>query len=196
MNKKIEPIHPGEILLEDFLIPMDISQYRLAKDINVPPRRINEIVLGKRIITADTALRLSEYFRLSEKFWLNLQMKYNLEIEKDRLKDKLMSKFTDFIDGILDESDKLAKKELKQLISSSKKDTSDFVRLQAENFERWTVMLADGDLTVKGYKKLVKKMEVLTQLEIIKLKVSAKASAQRLANGIQEIVVKGLFSLI
>ncbi len=89
MNKKIQPIHPGEILLEEFLIPMEISQYRLAKDINVPPRRINEIVLGKRAITADTALRLSEYFRLSEKFWLNLQMKYNLEIEKDRLKDKL-----------------------------------------------------------------------------------------------------------
>ena len=89
MNKKIEPIHPGEILLEEFLIPMEISQYRLAKDINVSPRRINEIVLGKRTITADTALRLSEYFRLSEKFWLNLQMKYNLEIEKDRLKDRL-----------------------------------------------------------------------------------------------------------
>jgi len=89
MNKKIEPIHPGEILLEEFLIPMDISQYRLAKDINVPPRRINEIVLGKRTITADTALRLSEYFGLSEKFWLNLQMKYNLEIEKDKLKGKL-----------------------------------------------------------------------------------------------------------
>ena len=89
MNKKIEPIHPGEILLEEFLIPMEISQYRLAKDINIPPRRINEIVLGKRAITADTALRLSEYFGSSEKFWLNLQMKYNLEIEKDRLKDKL-----------------------------------------------------------------------------------------------------------
>lgn len=89
MNKKIEPIHPGEILLEEFLIPMAISQYRLAKDISVPPRRINEIVLGKRAITADTALRLSEYFGLSEKFWLNLQMKYNLEIEKDKLKNKL-----------------------------------------------------------------------------------------------------------
>lgn len=107
-----------------------------------------------------------------------------------------MSKFTDFIDGILDESGKLAKEELKQLISSSKKDKSDFVRLQAENLERWTVMLAEGDLTVKGYKKLVKKMEVLTQLEAIKLKVSAKASAQRLASGIQEIVIKGLFALI
>ncbi len=89
MNKKIEPIHPGEILLEEFLKPMEISQYRLAQDINVPARRINEIVLGKRAITADTALRLSEYFGLSEKFWLNLQMRYNLEIEKDRLKDRL-----------------------------------------------------------------------------------------------------------
>ena len=89
MSKKIEPIHPGEILLEEFLIPMEISQYRLAQDINVPARRINEIVLGKRAITADTALRLSEYFGLSEKFWLNLQMRYNLEIEKDRLKDRL-----------------------------------------------------------------------------------------------------------
>ncbi len=89
MKKKIEPIHPGEILFEEFLKPMDISQYRLAQDINVPARRINEIVLGKRAITADTALRLSEYFGLSEKFWLNLQMRYNLEIEKDKLKGRL-----------------------------------------------------------------------------------------------------------
>ncbi|HQF43908.1 MAG TPA: HigA family addiction module antitoxin [Ignavibacteriaceae bacterium] len=87
--KKIEPIHPGEILLDEFLIPMEISQYRLAQDINVSARRINEIVQGKRAITADTALRLSAYFGLSEKFWLNLQMRYNLEIEKDRLKDRL-----------------------------------------------------------------------------------------------------------
>ena len=89
MIKKIEPIHPGEILLEEFLVPMEISQYRLAQDINVPARRINEIVLRKRSITTDTALRLSEYFGLSEKFWLNLQMRYNLEMEKDKLKDKL-----------------------------------------------------------------------------------------------------------
>lgn len=89
MNKKLAPIHPGEILLEEFLIPMEISQYRLAKDINVPPRRINEIVLGKRSITADTALRLSEYFGLSERFWLNLQMKFNLENAKEKLKGKL-----------------------------------------------------------------------------------------------------------
>ncbi|PIP78424.1 MAG: addiction module antidote protein, HigA family [Ignavibacteria bacterium CG22_combo_CG10-13_8_21_14_all_37_15] len=89
MNRKIEPIHPGEILLEEYLVPLEISQYRLAIDINVSGRRINEIVLGKRAITADTALRLSEYFGLSENFWLNLQMKYNLEVEKDRLKDRL-----------------------------------------------------------------------------------------------------------
>ena len=88
-KNKIEPVHPGEILLEEFLTPMGISQYRLAKDINVPARRINEIVLGKRAVTADTALRLSHYFGLSEKFWLNLQIKYNLEIAKDKLKDKL-----------------------------------------------------------------------------------------------------------
>lgn len=91
MSRKLKPIHPGEILLEEFLHPMEISQYRLAKDISVPPRRVNEIVLGKRSITADTALRLSKYFGLSEKFWLNLQMKYNLEITKDKLKGRLIS---------------------------------------------------------------------------------------------------------
>ncbi len=89
MEKKLKPIHPGEILLEEFLNPMEISQYRLAKDINVSPRRINEIVLGKRAITADTALRLSRYFKLSEQFWLNLQTRYNIEAAKDKLKDKL-----------------------------------------------------------------------------------------------------------
>jgi addiction module HigA family antidote len=89
MNKKLEPIHPGEILIEEFLIPMGISQYRLANDIKVPARRINEIVHGKRSITADTALRLSEYFGLSEKFWLNLQIRFNLEVEKDKLKGRL-----------------------------------------------------------------------------------------------------------
>jgi hypothetical protein len=107
-----------------------------------------------------------------------------------------MSKFTDFIDALVDESKTLAKDELKKLVSDAKKDKSDFVRLQAENLERWTVMLADGDLTSKGYKKLVKKMEVLTQLEVIKLKVSAKASAQRFAEGIQKLFVDSLFALI
>ena len=87
--KKIEAIHPGEILLEEFLKPLGISQYRLAKDINVHPRRINEIVHGKRSISADTALRLSRYFSLSERFWLNLQAKYDIEIQKDRLKNRI-----------------------------------------------------------------------------------------------------------
>lgn len=86
---KLAPVHPGEILLEEFLKPLGISQYRLAKDISVPPRRINEIVQGKRAITADTALRLSRHFGLSERFWLNLQMKYDLEIQKDKLETRL-----------------------------------------------------------------------------------------------------------
>jgi len=85
----LPPIHPGEILLEEFLEPMGISQYRLAMDIAVPPRRINEIVHGKRAISADTALRLSRYFGLSERFWMNLQARYDLEVEKDRLKNRL-----------------------------------------------------------------------------------------------------------
>jgi antitoxin HigA-1 len=88
-KKKDAPIHPGEILLEEFLKPMNISQYQVAKDISVPARRINEIVLGKRSISADTALRLSRYFRLSERFWLNLQSAYDLAVEKDRLEDRI-----------------------------------------------------------------------------------------------------------
>jgi len=87
--KKLAPVHPGEILLEEFLDPMGISQYRLAKDISVSPRRINEIVHGQRAITADTALRLSRYFGTSERFWLNLQTGYDIEIEKDRLGKRL-----------------------------------------------------------------------------------------------------------
>jgi antitoxin HigA-1 len=79
-----EPIHPGEILEEEFLKPMEISQYRLAIDTSVPPRRINEIVHGKRGISADTALRLSLYFGTSAEFWMNLQSKYDLEMERDR----------------------------------------------------------------------------------------------------------------
>jgi addiction module HigA family antidote len=86
---KLAPIHPGEILMEEFLKPMGISQYRLAKDISVHPRRINEIVHGKRSITPDTALRLSKYFGMSERFWINLQARYDLEMEKDRLEDRL-----------------------------------------------------------------------------------------------------------
>ncbi|HRV91049.1 MAG TPA: HigA family addiction module antitoxin [Anaerolineae bacterium] len=88
-EEKLPPIHPGEILLEEFLKPMELSQYRLAKDISVPARRINEIVHGKRGISPDTALRLSRYFGLSERFWLNLQTRYDLEMEKDRLAGRL-----------------------------------------------------------------------------------------------------------
>jgi addiction module HigA family antidote len=88
-EKVVDPIHPGEILLEEFLRPLGISQYRLAKDISVPPRRINEIVLGKRSISADTALRLSRYFGLSERFWLNLQSRFDLEKEKDELRGRI-----------------------------------------------------------------------------------------------------------
>jgi addiction module HigA family antidote len=88
-NDKLPPIHPGEVLQEDFLGPLGISQYRLAKDISVPARRINEIVQGKRGVTADTALRLSRYFGTSERFWLHLQAQFDLESEKDRLGDRL-----------------------------------------------------------------------------------------------------------
>ncbi len=84
-TERFPPVCPGEILLEEFLKPMQISQYRLAKEISVPPRRINEIVHGKRSITADTALRLSRYFGTSERFWLNLQTRHDLEVEKERL---------------------------------------------------------------------------------------------------------------
>jgi addiction module HigA family antidote len=89
LPSKLPPIHPGEILHEEFLLPLNLSQYRLAKDIGVPPRRINEIVKGKRAITPDTALRLSRYFGLSERFWLNLQTRYDLETAKDRLENRL-----------------------------------------------------------------------------------------------------------
>ncbi len=88
-EEKLAPIHPGEILLEEFLKPLGLSQYRLAKDISVSPRRINEIVHGKRGVSPDTALRLSRYFGLSERFWINLQARYDLELEKDRLQDRL-----------------------------------------------------------------------------------------------------------
>ncbi len=88
-EEKLAPIHPGEILLEEFLKPMALSQYRLAKDINVSPRCINEIVHSKRAINPNTALRLSRYFGMSERFWMNLQSRYELEIEKDRLQDRL-----------------------------------------------------------------------------------------------------------
>jgi len=88
-KKRAPPIHPGEVLLEEYLEPLGLSQYRLAKEISVPPRRINEIVHGKRSISADTALRLARYFGTSERFWLNLQTQYDLEVEKDRLAGRL-----------------------------------------------------------------------------------------------------------
>ena len=88
---KLPAVHPGEILMKEFLIPLEISQYRVAKDTSVPPRRINEIVHGKRSISADTALRLARYFGNSELFWLNLQNRYDLEVERDRLGDRLES---------------------------------------------------------------------------------------------------------
>jgi addiction module HigA family antidote len=89
MTKKLDPIHPGEILQHEFLEPMELSQNQLARRIGVPPRRINEIVLGKRRVTADTALRLARYFGMSAEFWLGLQMDYDLDLEIDRLGDRL-----------------------------------------------------------------------------------------------------------
>lgn len=88
-TKRMPPVHPGEILLEDFLNPLGLSQYSLARGLTVPPRRINEIVHGKRAITADTALRLGRFFGTSERFWLNLQTIYDLEVERDRLRNRL-----------------------------------------------------------------------------------------------------------
>ncbi len=88
-GEKISPVHPGEILMEEFIKPMGLSQNRLANDLGVPPRRINEVVLGKRRITADTALRLAHYFNMSPQFWLGLQMDYDLDVEEDRLSTRL-----------------------------------------------------------------------------------------------------------
>lgn len=89
MTRKMPPIHPGEILNEEFLKPLNLSQYRVAVDVNVPPRRINEIVHGKRAMSTDTAMRLARYFGTSERFWLNLQTQYNLEVHRDNIGDRL-----------------------------------------------------------------------------------------------------------
>ena len=89
MPRKLRPLHPGEILEQEFLIPLGISQYRLAADISVPPRRLNEIVHGKRAITPDTALRLGRFFGVSAAFWLNLQTHYDLEVQRDALGPRL-----------------------------------------------------------------------------------------------------------
>ena len=87
--KRMPPVHPGEVLLEEFMKPLGVSQYRVAKDVGVHPRRINQIVHCKRSVTADTALRLARYFGTSDHYWLNLQVHYDLEMEKDRLGDRL-----------------------------------------------------------------------------------------------------------
>src|SRR2546423_13328000 len=92
--RKLSPVHPGEVLQEEFLSPLGLSQYRPAKDLSVPPRRINEIVRGTRAVSADTALRLARYFGTSERFWLNLQAHYDLEVQKDRLGDRLEREVT------------------------------------------------------------------------------------------------------
>ena len=89
-HRKLAPVHPGEVLLEEYLEPLGLSQYRLAQDISVPARRINEIVHGKRAVTADTALRLARYFSTTERFWLNLQARFDLETERDRLGRRLV----------------------------------------------------------------------------------------------------------
>lgn len=98
--EKLQPVHPGEVLLEEFLKPMGLSQNRLALEIGVPTRRINEIVLGKRRITADTALRLARYFGVSAQFWLGLQMDYDLDIAEDTLADRLNREVRPLVVGL------------------------------------------------------------------------------------------------
>jgi len=90
-SNKLDPVHPGEILQREFLEPMGLSQNQLARGIGVSPRRVNEIVLGKRRVTAETALRLSRYFNMSAEFWMGLQMDYDLDVEMDRLGSRLES---------------------------------------------------------------------------------------------------------
>ena len=96
-HDKLPPVHPGEVLFEEFLKPLAISQYRLAKDISVPPRRVNEIVLRKRSVSADTALRLRRFFGTSPEFWLNLQSQYDLDVETDRLGQRLDAEVVTFV---------------------------------------------------------------------------------------------------
>jgi addiction module HigA family antidote len=88
-RKRLAPVHPGEVLLEEFLVPLELTQYRLAKSLTVPARRINEIVHGTRGVSADTALRLARFFGTSDRFWLNLQVAYDLDVERDRLGARL-----------------------------------------------------------------------------------------------------------
>lgn len=96
-EERIPPVHPGEVLLEDFLKPLQISQYRLAKEMNVYPRKINEIVHGKRAITADTALRLSRYFGTSAELWMNLQALYDLEKTRDEIEEQVAQEITPLV---------------------------------------------------------------------------------------------------
>jgi addiction module HigA family antidote len=95
-SKKMNPLHPGEILQEEFLKPMNLSQNKLALDIRVPARRINEIVHGKRRITADTAMRLAKYFKMSPQFWLGLQMDYDLDVAEDQLADRIENEVQEY----------------------------------------------------------------------------------------------------
>jgi antitoxin HigA-1 len=99
---KIPPVHPGEVLLEDFLKPLGISQYRLAKEMKVYPRKINEIVLGKRSVTADTALRLSRYFGTSAELWMNLQALYDLEKTRDEIEKQVAKEISPLVQENLD----------------------------------------------------------------------------------------------
>ena len=94
MGKRLAPVHQGEVLLEEFLEPLDLSQYRLAKEIRVPARRINEIVHGSRAVSADTALRLARYFGTSERFWMNLQAQWDLDTEYDRIGERIAREIT------------------------------------------------------------------------------------------------------
>ena len=89
IRKRLAPVHPGEVLAEEFLAPLELTQYRLAKSLSVPARRINEIVHGTRGVSADTALRLARFFGTSDRFWLNLQAAYDLDVERDRLGSRL-----------------------------------------------------------------------------------------------------------
>jgi addiction module HigA family antidote len=95
-KRDFSPIHPGEILVKEFLEPLGLSQYRLAKDIGVTPRRINEIVHGRRAISADTALRLSQFFGMEAQFWMNLQSRYDMEVTRDQLQDKIKKEVRPF----------------------------------------------------------------------------------------------------
>lgn len=96
LTERMPPVHPGEILLEDFMKPLGLTQYRLAKGMNVYPRKINEIVQGKRAITADTALRLAQFFGTSAEVWMNLQAHYDLEVVRDELEERIVAEVTPY----------------------------------------------------------------------------------------------------